>query len=256
MSDVFEATDRTITGSDLGQLNLFRGVPFDALDRLAGHVTEIRVTPNQEVLAEGAPAEAFFVILDGALAVFRDAVGFPVQLLARLYPGDFFGELGLFSGGRSMASVRASEPAVLLRIEGEPFLAFVETYPELQLQLQMAAARRHSHNMASTLELGRRREVRVRCDRPVLTELDDGQRLEMQLENLSLGGACLSGVPEAWQPGATVSFALVLREGRLDLRGKVSWSRDDRVGLCFVERTPHHDMLVQMVIRLMLEARL
>ena len=256
MAGPFEISDRMVGGADLARLELFQGIALDALEALAEHTVEVRVASNQAVLEEGAPADAFFVIRDGALAVFRDAVGFPVQLLARLYPGDFFGELGLFSGGRSMASVRAAEPSRLLRIDGEAFLGFVETRPELQLQLQMAAARRHSHNMASTLELGRRREVRVRCDRPVLAELADGRRLELMLENLSLGGACFSAVPDTWLPGEVVDLALVLADGRLDLRGEISWRRGERVGLSFVDRSPRHDMVVQMMIRLIHEARL
>ena len=255
MARPLEVIERPVTGADLGRLDLFRGVAAEALDDLARHTVEVGVAPNQPVLEEGAPAEAFFVVLDGALAVFRDAVGQPVQLLARLYPGDFFGELGLFSDRRSVASVRATETSRLLRIEGDPFLAFVDERPEIQLQLQMVAARRHSHNMASTLELGRRREVRLRCDRPVLVELADGRRLDMRLENLSLGGACLSGSPESWLPGSKVAFDLVLREGRLDLRAQISWRDKGRVGLSFVERSPRHDMLIQMILRLILEAR-
>lgn len=255
MSGPLEVSTRSPKPADLASIPLFQGVEEETLDALLEDTVELRVEPNQVLFAEGDPAEAFFVVHEGAVAVFRDAVGQPVQLLARLYRGDFFGELGLFTQGRYMASVRATEPSRILRIDREVFLPFVDAHPAIQLQLQMAAARRHSQSMASTLELGRRREVRIRCDQDVQVELDDGSRRSMGLENLSLGGACLLRVPEPWRVGETVRFALAIGEGRLELVGEVAWRRGDSVGLAFVERSPNHDMLVQMAIRLILEER-
>jgi CRP-like cAMP-binding protein len=249
-----ELTERTLMGEDLASLPLFRSLDGDALARLAEAFVELRVDPNEMIFEEGDPAEFFFVIDQGTLAVFRDAVGEPVHLLTRLGRHDFFGELGLFGSGHYRASVRATEDVRLWRIERAPFLAFVEKHPAVQLQLQTTAALRQGHQVASTLELGRRREVRIRCKQEVTLELEDGQRLRLGLENLSLGGICLADAPEAWKEGMELSFGLQVREGLLPLHGLVRWRSGDTVGIGFEKRSPKHDPLLQMAIRLIMES--
>ena len=247
-------SDRKITGEQLASVALFQRLDPGELRTLAESFEAVEVGANQMVFEEGDPAKYFFVIASGGLAVFRDAVGEPVQLLTRLARHDFFGELGLFGTGRYRASVRATEPSLLLRIERSPFLVFVDAHPAVQLQLQTVAARRQGHHVASTLELGRRREVRIRCKQTVGIELDDGQRLSLVLENLSLGGICLGSAPDDWQTGLELSFRLEVREGLLPLHGLVRWRNDDTVGIGFEKLSPKHDMLLQLAIRLILES--
>ena len=256
MPGPIEPSGHPVDASTLAELPLFGEIPLEDLQRLAEHFVDLRVAPNQLLMQQGDRATAFFLVKSGALAVYRDAVGHPVQLLGRLHQGDHFGEIALFGTGEATASVRASEESRVLQVEGEAFKGFVERFPHLQLNLQMSAAHRHSENLASVLETGRRREVRIRCRQPVPIELDDGGQQEMVLENLSLGGACLTGAPESWAVGETVSFGLTLREGSLALSGSVRWRLGDSVGLCFEKLSPNHDMLVQMAIRLMLEQAL
>ena len=253
MVRLFEAS-RRVSGEELVALELFAGIDPAALDTLAESFIEAEIPAQKIVLQEGDRADAFFIVSKGALAVYRDAPGQPVQLIARLHEGDFFGELGLVGDeGRYGSSVRASEASRVLRIGREDFLPFIERHPELQLKLQMVAARRHSQTVGSALELGRRREVRIRCSREVLVELEDGSRRSMMLENLSLGGACIGQAPQWWTEGRVVGFGLVLREGLLWLDGVVRWRRNEVVGIRFEPRAPSHDMLLQMAIRLLLE---
>ncbi|MEM8997653.1 MAG: cyclic nucleotide-binding domain-containing protein [Acidobacteriota bacterium] len=254
MSSPIEVSESPVEPSSLSELDLFADLPADALGRLARGAVELGVQTNQVVFREGEAVEAFFLVRSGALAVYRDAVGQPVQLLGRLHGGDHFGEIALFGSGYATASVRASEPSAVVRIGKGEFFEFLEAFPHLQLNLQMAAARRHSEDLASVLETGRRREVRIRCNRPAPVTLSDGARVDMVLENLSLGGLCLTGVPDGWREGEAVTFSLGLREGALDLSGTVRWRRGDTAGLGFDKRSPRHDMLVQMAIRLILEA--
>ncbi|MEM9595951.1 MAG: cyclic nucleotide-binding domain-containing protein [Acidobacteriota bacterium] len=256
MSTSAEATGNGVSPEDLSKIALFEHLEPEALSLLAADFTAVEVEDHQVVFEEGGSSEAFFVVRSGALAVYRDAVGQPVRLLTRLHPGDFFGELGLLGNGRHGASVRASEPTVLLRLGKGGFTRFLERHPEIQLRLQLAAASRHSQNVATALELGRRREVRIRCRQDVPLEIDGGERRTVTLENLSLGGLCMTGAPESWKAGDEVGFGLGLREGVLSLKGRVCWKRDASVGIAFVDKSANHDMIIQMAIRLMLESSL
>ena len=253
MSGPFEVKKAQAAADDLGRVELFRDLDRDELQRLADRFVEIEVESGRLILQQGQPSEEFYVLAEGALAVFRDVIGSPVQLLARLHEGDFFGELGLFIEGQNVASVRASEPSRVLKISKQKLLRFLEDHPPIFHKLQMAAARRHSANMAAALEMGRRREVRIRCRHQVLVKLEDGETHSVVIENLSLGGVCLSGFPEAWGLGDEVTFWLAIRENEIELRGRVAWVRDGSVGVAFVRRSPNHDMILQMATRLLLE---
>ena len=255
MSRLFQTTSRRVTPQELAELELFEGIPEEALEDLAEHFFETEIPSQKVVFGEGEAAESFFLVTAGALAAYRDAPGQPIQLLARLYRHDFFGELGLVGGqGKYGASVRAMEPSRVLRVDRERFSQLIENHTSIQLKLQMVAARRYSQGMSTVLDLGRRREVRIRCSRPMAVELDDGSRHSIVLENLSLGGLCLDGAPSFWQPDTEHRFSLVLREGMLPLRGVVKWRQKGRVGVAFNSQTANHDTLLQMAIRLMLES--
>ncbi len=250
---LFEVSETNIQARELLQVELFQDLDESDLGPLAEKLVGLKVPAQHPVIRQGEDAEAFYIVRGGHLAVFRDAVGMPVQLLARLGPGEYFGELGLIGGGKHTASVKASEPSRLLKIGNRDLMEFLDGHPGILEDLQASATRRHTANVASILEMGRRREVRIRSGFEVMLELADGTSRLALLENLSLGGMCLSRAPVRWQPGEQVGFALGLWETQLRLTGRVAWRRADTIGMTFEKESPHHDMMLQMAIRLLPE---
>lgn len=249
----FKVLRRQADPQDLKSVELFQELEESDLERLAQWFVELSVPGQRLVLQEGKTSEAFFVIAEGVVAVFRDAIGSPVHLLTRLTQGDFFGELGLFVDGRHAASVRATEPCRLLKITKKDLLRFLDDHPSVFHKLQMSAARRHSANLASTLELGRRRELRIRCSNEITMTLESGATYQVLLENLSLGGVCIRQAPKTWTVGDDVVFFLGIRENEIRLTGRVAWRQGDSLGLAFINKLPNHDMIIQMATRLLLE---
>lgn len=255
MAELFAVGRRAVGAGELAGIAILRDLPAAELSLLAREAVPLAVAEGQVVIHEGDPADALYLVAEGSFAAFRDAVGQPVHLLARLHRGDFFGEAGLFGSGRCAASVRATQPGRLLRIAAEPLLAFLERHPSLREQLQASGAARYSQLLASALELGRRREVRIKCSEEVILALDDGRHLPALLENLSLGGACIAGAPPGWRTDTDVAFELGLKSGVLPLAGRISWREDDTVGVSFTPLDDRHDARIQMVIRLLLQSR-
>jgi len=62
--------------------------------------------------------------------------------LARLGPGDFFGEIGLLVTGKRTASVVASESTHLVAIFDQPFRRLEAEIPELSKQVRAAMGER------------------------------------------------------------------------------------------------------------------
>jgi CRP-like cAMP-binding protein len=254
MRDLPKPMRSAVNAGDLRRVALFHDLDDEALAGLARHFVELRVPADQFLFREGEVSEDFYVIGDGALAVFRDWVGSPSQLLGRLRKNDFCGEIGLFTTFRHSASVRASEPSCLLKIAKDDFLAFLDDHPAIRAELEAVALRRHSANLAAALELAKQREIRVRLHREVILHLEDGTAHPATLENLSVGGFCLYGAPASWQAEETVRFGLGLPIGTLQLAGRIAWRRDDAVGMAFSEMIANHDTIIQLVIHLLLES--
>ena len=73
---------------------------------------------------QGAPAHAFYAVIDGRVVVHRDD-----EELAHLGPGDHFGERGLLDQAPRNASVTTEEPSTLLRLEGDVLLDALQSAP-------------------------------------------------------------------------------------------------------------------------------
>jgi hypothetical protein len=105
---------------------LFAAAPRPLLERLAAEAEERPVPAGTAVVTEGDPADALYVLREGAVAV---TAGAPARELATIGPGGWFGELGLLEGIPRTATVTTTAPSVLLRIDGDAFLDALTTAP-------------------------------------------------------------------------------------------------------------------------------
>ena len=233
----------------LRQVRLFVDLDPDELRRLASLFKEEILPAGHRIFKPGDPSDAFYIVREGGVALYSDQPGKPIHLQGRLETGDFFGELGIFDGFERAASARASETSRVLKISKDALLAFLEDYPGIAVKMQIAAARRHSQNVSLALDLGHRNDVRIRLGKTVRLVLDDGEQIAATIENLSLGGICMSGVPDDWQRHWTLRFDLHFGEGHLPVIGRITWRRDDTVGLAFSRTDPEHDDRVQAMLR-------
>lgn len=91
-----------------------------------------RVTyqPGEIILDCDQPVDSLFIIKRGAVDVMKKTGDEP-KLLASLQAGEFFGEIELLRGGKSVACVRASakEPVEVLTYPREDFLRIIEESP-------------------------------------------------------------------------------------------------------------------------------
>jgi len=85
-----------------------------------------RYLAGQTIVREGELSDALYILTRGTVSVFRrDPAGAEVEINA-LGPGDFFGEIGLLTGGERGATVRATSPVELLVLDRDGFRALVE----------------------------------------------------------------------------------------------------------------------------------
>ena len=105
------------------QIALLRGLPPFAglavpeLERLALSLHRVERAGGQDVVRQGEPGRSYWVLETGRLTVRVDG-----RAVARLGPGEAFGEVALLRDGTRTATVTADGPAVLWTLDGQVFL--------------------------------------------------------------------------------------------------------------------------------------
>ncbi|RKS68007.1 transmembrane secretion effector [Motilibacter peucedani] len=118
-------------------LDLLAAAPTGVLEQLARAVQEVELAAGAVVVREGEPADAFYVVTSGEVAV--TAAG--DELLRTLGDRSYFGEIGLLRGLPRTATVTTTEPTTLWRIAAADFSAALETSAPSASMLRVAGAR-------------------------------------------------------------------------------------------------------------------
>ncbi|MDC7788528.1 Crp/Fnr family transcriptional regulator [Rhodoplanes sp. TEM] len=94
----------------------FGGLQAASLDLLISMLAECRFEAGATVVSEGEPGHSMYVVQSGELAVCkRGHAGRPLSI-ARLGPGDFFGEMTLIEVQNRSATVVAESATVLYEL--------------------------------------------------------------------------------------------------------------------------------------------
>jgi CRP-like cAMP-binding protein len=88
--------------------------------------------------------EALYLIVSGEAEVRSGRAGADSVSLARLGPGQYFGEIALVTGGERIADVVALTPMSLVRLNSEGYARFVAHGSAIQQQIATTAATRAS----------------------------------------------------------------------------------------------------------------
>lgn len=101
---------------ELQEFDLFADFDSEALNRLMEEARVLELSPDDVLFEQGdEPDQAFFVVLSGEVGV-RKHMRNEEEIVARLKPGDFLGELGLFSDRNRLAGGVVTEPSRVLRV--------------------------------------------------------------------------------------------------------------------------------------------
>src|SRR6185295_6287345 len=138
-----------ITAELLTHISLFAQVPESERASLASRAADLRLRENEWLLVEGQ-APAFYGLLEGRIEVLK-TIGGQDRKLTSYGPGDYFGEVPLLLGSPAIASLRASEPSRVLRLEASDFMELVSNCPVLNAEISRTMADR----------VGRLRQVTV-----------------------------------------------------------------------------------------------
>jgi CRP-like cAMP-binding protein len=121
----------------LARVPLFAGLPKRDLEFLASRIDELQLKPGQTVIKEGQATESFFIIKTGNVEVTR--AGKP---MARLGPGEFFGEIGMLDRGPASATVVTDGVVEAMVLSHAQFRDAIKGNDSLAMQVIAAMAER------------------------------------------------------------------------------------------------------------------
>lgn len=123
---------------------VFAGLDAGVIAEIAAIATPVDVAQGDALVSQGAPGDAMYIIVSGALDV---VVALPAggrQVLARLGAGDCVGEMALLSHSTRSATVLAVARTRALRIDAAVVEPLLRRHPSLRAHLIAYSARRLS----------------------------------------------------------------------------------------------------------------
>jgi thioredoxin reductase (NADPH) len=129
-----------ITVELLRSVPLLAKVPEGELGVIASRAADIRLRPNDWLIQEGE-LPSFFIVLSGSVEVLK-MLGGADRVINRYGPGDYGGELPLLLGSPAIASLRATEPARVARLDSADFRDLIVACPKLNAEIMRTMAAR------------------------------------------------------------------------------------------------------------------
>ena len=153
----------------LARVELFHTMTAEELRKLAERLTVAPFAGGESMTRQGAEAHYLYVITKGSGEVFVSLDGGLRKTVAKLATGNFFGEIGMMTGGIRNATVLALEPTECYRLDKEAFQDILKNRPEIAEHISLVIARRSVELEAVRDNLGA--EARARRLQPAQQDI-------------------------------------------------------------------------------------
>ena len=100
----------------LQRVSLFRSLPEAQLQRVKERCEILDQPANTTIIEEGSQGDSLYVILEGAVKVYKQDFYGGREVITTLHEGDHFGEVSLFDQAPRSAAVSTIKPSRLLSL--------------------------------------------------------------------------------------------------------------------------------------------
>jgi predicted acylesterase/phospholipase RssA len=115
-------------------------------ESLQRQLQTVSIAGGEWLMHQGDAADALYFLVRGRLQVWiepdADQADNEPSLLGEIAPGESVGEIGLLTGGKRTAGVRAIRDSMLVKLDRAVFEDFAKSHPALVIQLAGGIARR------------------------------------------------------------------------------------------------------------------
>ena len=137
----------------LRTLPLFAAFSLAELIELADHIDERALRRNQTLFHEGETSAEMFVVRQGIVLISKEVTPRVEKVLARMKPGEFFGEMNLFGCLPRSATARAETDIELIVLQRATLEKMFAMKPPAALAFFTAMVREFCTRLAATDDL-------------------------------------------------------------------------------------------------------
>jgi CRP-like cAMP-binding protein len=121
----------------IAQVPLFARCSKRELGQIGTLADEVELPEGTVAVKEGEYGQEFYILESGTAKVTRKG-----KLVAKLGPGDFFGEIALLHHAPRNATVTTTSPVEALVVSHRDFTSLLATSPQIQAKILQALAER------------------------------------------------------------------------------------------------------------------
>ncbi len=147
--DLAQRASRTVIIADGEIVNEYLAAAFPSLShedllKASKKLTPQEFAPGEPVMCQGDEADRFYIISKGQAEVFLDRPDGRAIQVDTLQPGQYFGELALFNGGKRATRVRAALdcPIEVLSLDKATFEELLQVSPEMRHEIERSVEQR------------------------------------------------------------------------------------------------------------------
>ncbi len=134
--------ENNLSNESLRKLPPFTELSVEELRKITSITKLTKFSKSQILFSEGDVYKGFYILLKGAVKVFRLSAEGKESIFHLIKPFDSFGDIALFEGGSYVVNAQATSESVLLFIPRKEFLNLLKKYPHLSLKMLESFAKR------------------------------------------------------------------------------------------------------------------
>jgi CRP-like cAMP-binding protein len=136
----------------------FQGMTVNQLKALSGATEEEFFSEDSAIFRQGDPGGTLYVVVSGKVGVERsNQAGTASSRVKDVDARGYFGETTLFDNSNCPTTALALRDTLCLKLRHEPFLALIQAYPDLSLQLIRVLSKQIQQTDEQVADLARRR---------------------------------------------------------------------------------------------------
>ena len=144
----------TPTANDLNivrRINILHGLEPLMLERLITPASVMSLREGETVFRQGDPANAFFIVIEGWVKLYRMTMSGEEAVIFLFAKGDSFAEAVAFTGQPYPATAETVSKARIVRIPASHVIQCIRTVPDIALAM-IASTSQHLHHLVHQVE--------------------------------------------------------------------------------------------------------
>lgn len=114
---------------------LFNGLTDRELDEIGAIAIDRKYKRGASIFMESDQADGFYIVARGQVKIFKTSLEGKEQILHIYGPGNLFGEVPVFSGGRFPANAIALKKSHILFLPRKAFVKLISRHPSLSMNM-------------------------------------------------------------------------------------------------------------------------